>query len=170
MHAAKNPATPSLDPAALDGKRSPRGILVRPRQQFRYAFMLVAGGILAQSAVVAVMAYFINATASNVLASHNISPEVGQAISQSVNLACGFMMLMALAFALVAVLIGVKLSHRIYGTMVPFSRHIEQLRSGNYAARIRLRKRDDLYEMKDALNGLAATLEEKYSNPNARHG
>jgi len=169
MHAAKSTVTPS-DSSNHENKRTPRGLLIRPRQQFKYAFILVAGGILAQSAVVAMMAYFINGTATNVLASHNLDPGVGEAISHAINLACTFMMLIAVAFALVAVLIGVRLSHRIYGTMVPFSRHIEQLKNGNYAARIRLRKSDDLYEMKDALNSLAATLEEKYSNSNSRHG
>jgi signal transduction histidine kinase len=144
-------------------KRTPTGVLIRPRQQFRYAFILVAGGILAQSLVIGLMAYFINSTITNVIDTHHLDSEVATTITHAISLSLFILMVVAVAFALVAVLIGVKLSHRIYGPMVPFTRHIELLRNGRYNTRMNLRKSDDLVELKDALNSLAETLE-------ARHG
>lgn len=144
-------------------RRAPKGILIRPRQQFRYAFVLVAGGILAQSAVIGAMAYFINSTITNVVDTHQLDPVVGATITHAITISMSLLMLVAVAFALVAVLVGVKLSHRIYGPLVPFTRHIEKLKEGHYSNRMNLRRTDDLVELKDALNGLAEALQ-------ARHG
>ena len=148
---------------AAPDKRSPSGILIRPRQQFRYAFVLVAGGVIAQSIVIATTSYFVNGTIRNVSESQQIDPAVGQAITHTITVSMTLLMIIAAAFALVAVLIGVKLSHRIYGPMVPFNRHIEKLKQGYYSHRMNLRKTDDLVELKDALNSLAEELQ-------ARHG
>jgi signal transduction histidine kinase len=144
-------------------RRAPKGILIRPRQQFRYAFVLVAGGIIAQSIVIGAMAYFINSTISNVIDTHQLDPAVGATITHAITLSMSLLMIIAVAFALVAVLIGVRLSHRIYGPLVPFTRHIDLLKEGHYSARLNLRRTDDLIELKDALNSLSEAL-------HARHG
>jgi nitrogen fixation/metabolism regulation signal transduction histidine kinase len=151
-------------PVSSPKMRRPNGVLIRPRQQFRYAFVLVAGGILTQSLVVGILIYFINSTVANVIDSNHLSPEIGSTITGAISLALVLIMVVALALALVAVLIGVKLSHRIYGPLVPFTRHIEQLKAGNYSARIKLRKTDDLGELRDELNDLASVLEDRYSS------
>ena len=41
-------------------RRTPLGTMVRPRQQLRYAMILVCGGILAQSLVIGLVAFFIH--------------------------------------------------------------------------------------------------------------
>jgi nitrogen fixation/metabolism regulation signal transduction histidine kinase len=160
---AKSNVTELPTPSSSPARRAPKGILVRPRQQFRYAFVLVAGGILAQSVVIGAMAYFINSTVSNVIEVHNLDASVGTTITHAITLSMTLLMIIAVAFALVAVLIGVRLSHRIYGPLVPFTRHIDKLKEGHYSARLNLRRTDDLVELKDALNSLAETLQ-------ARHG
>jgi methyl-accepting chemotaxis protein len=162
MMEAKKHVAPETDPVS-HLRRAPRGILIRPRQQFKYAFVLVAGGIIAQSVVIAVMAYFINNTIANVIDTHQLDPAVGATITHAITLSMSLLMLIAVAFALVAVLIGVKLSHRIYGPLVPFTRHIDALKNGKYSTRMNLRRTDDLVELKDALNSLAEALQ-------ARHG
>jgi nitrogen fixation/metabolism regulation signal transduction histidine kinase len=145
------------------GRRTPHGTLIRPRQQFKYAFILAGGGILAQSLVIGVVAYFMNSTVNTVVDTNHLSPEIGSAITTAISFSLMILMLVAAAFALVAVLIGVKLSHRIYGPLVPFTRHIQHLKDGNYSVRMNLRKTDDMVELKDALNSLAASLEERHS-------
>jgi HAMP domain-containing protein len=52
-------------------------------------------------------------------------------------------------------------SHRIYGPTVALRRHIDNLKQGNYQARIRLRKHDELKNIAADLNSLAKILEEK---------
>lgn len=163
MEARKHAENHSETQAQIPLRRAPKGILIRPRQQFRYAFVLVAGGIIAQSVVIGAMAYFINSTIANVVDTHQLDPAVGATITHAITLSMSLLMLVAVAFALVAVLIGVKLSHRIYGPLVPFTRHIDKLKDGHYSNRMNLRRTDDLVELKDALNGLAEALQ-------ARHG
>ncbi|MFQ5735277.1 MAG: HAMP domain-containing protein [Thermodesulfobacteriota bacterium] len=67
-----------------------------------------------------------------------------------------------IGFFLVAVLAAVHAifsSHRVVGPMYRFERMIEELTSGNYAHRIRIRKRDEFKEMEGLLNALAQELE-----------
>ena len=54
---------------------------------------------------------------------------------------------------------GVRLSNRIYGPLVPMLRHIQNLKQGIYSSRVVLRQNDELIELRDALNELAAALE-----------
>ena len=144
-------------------KRAPVGLWVRPRQQFKYAFILVAGGILVQSAILGFTAYFINGMIMEVVDFHQLNPESGTNITHAITIALSLIMVVSMACALLAVLIGMKLSHRIYGPIVPFTRHIELLKDGRYSSRMNLRRTDDLVELKEALNSLAEALQ-------ARHG
>ncbi len=148
----------------LDNRRKVKGKLVRPRQQFKYAMILVCGGILAQSIVIGVVAYFLNNSLATISELHNLDPQIATSIANSISASLVLVLLVATGVALGSVLIGVRLSHRVYGPMIPFRRHIEQLKAGNYTARIRLRKSDDLIELRDALNDLAITLEDQHKS------
>lgn len=53
----------------------------------------------------------------------------------------------------------ISLGHRFFGPIVPLSSHIDKLISGDYSARVKLRKGDELHELADKLNKLAAILE-----------
>ncbi len=143
-------------------RRTPLGTVVRPRQQLRYAMILVCGGILAQSLVIGLVAFLMSRTIAEVTAAHGLDPDVGAVITHSITTMLVTVMIVATAVAAIAILIGIKLSHRIYGPLVPFTRHIEALKAGNYKSRIYLRKNDDLIEIQDALNGLAEVLEDKH--------
>lgn len=59
-----------------------------------------------------------------------------------------------------------KLTHRYYGPLVSILRFLKELQAGNYTARIKLRKKDELQELADNLNLLAETLQKKYPPTN----
>lgn len=143
--------------------RAPRGVLIRPRQQIRYALVLAGAGMAAQAIVLGTMTYFVNSTISKAVASGAIDINVGETLTHGIMVSMSFVFLVALACAVVAVFAGVKLSHRIYGPIVPFTRHIERLKEGFYSNRMNLRRNDELTELRDALNSLAEELQ-------ARHG
>ena len=147
-----------------DSRRPVSGRLVRPRQQLKYAMILVCGGIVAQSLIIGAVVYFMNQSIATITAKSNLDPEVIAVITNAITNSLVLVMLVATAVAMAAILIGVKLSHRIYGPMIPFRRHIDELKDGNFGSRIRLRKDDDLLEIRDALNDLAITLEDRYKN------
>ncbi len=153
----------NLETDELNNRRKPvKGQLVRPKQQLKYAMILLSGGIVAQSMVISAMAYFLHRSVMTITEVQQLDPELGLNITNTITNALVLILIVATAMAVAAVFIGVKLSHRVYGPMIPFQRHIEQLKAGNYSSRINLRKNDDLVEIRDSLNDLAITLEDKY--------
>ncbi len=55
-----------------------------------------------------------------------------------------------------------KLTHRVYGPLVSIRRFMEQLEEGSYAARLTIRKKDELQGLAQNLNKLAQVLEERH--------
>lgn len=64
-----------------------------------------------------------------------------------------------LLVALLAALQAILSSHRLVGPMYRFEKMVQELVSGNYKLRIRIRKRDQFKEMEGYLNRLAGVLE-----------
>jgi len=64
-----------------------------------------------------------------------------------------------LLVALLAALQAILSSHRLVGPMYRFEKMVQELISGNYKMRIRIRKRDQFKEMEGYLNGLAGVLD-----------
>lgn len=72
-------------------------------------------------------------------------------------------------FILVALLAGLQAvlsSHRLVGPMYRFEKMVQEIISGNYGMRIKIRKKDEFKEMEGLLNRLAATLEEAKTRNN----
>jgi len=46
--------------------------------------------------------------------------------------------------------------------MVPISRHLEELKKGNFQSRIKLRDKDELYDLSQQLNQLTEEFEKNY--------
>jgi hypothetical protein len=63
---------------------------------------------------------------------------------------------------IVSFTLGIIISHRTFGPIIiPIRRHIENLISGNYTSRVKLRKSDHFQDLAEQLNKLAETLESK---------
>ncbi|HEY5657539.1 MAG TPA: hypothetical protein VIY27_07090 [Myxococcota bacterium] len=67
---------------------------------------------------------------------------------------------LTILYALVVIVISVGYAHRMVGPSVPLQRHIEALKNGDYASRVKLRKHDAFEELAENLNELARMLEE----------
>jgi signal transduction histidine kinase len=146
-------------------------MLVKPREQMKYSFLFVGGGILILTAFIGVVMVSLNKTMVSLEAAYGLDPEVAMTIRGSMTSTLAITLMLALVLAAFAVVVGVQLSHRIYGPVVPFLRHIESLSKGDYSSRVNLRKSDEFIEIQDALNGLAEGLEKKYgSSPQGASG
>jgi hypothetical protein len=55
-----------------------------------------------------------------------------------------------------------KLTHRYYGPIVALTRILQELKSGNYKARVHLRQKDEFQNLATELNLLAEHLDSKY--------
>lgn len=62
-------------------------------------------------------------------------------------------------FGIVIISTVTKLTHRFYGPIVAINRLINELKKGNYSARVTLRRKDELQSIAKHLNELAERLE-----------
>lgn len=153
------------DTATEDGpnRRSIKNILVNPQQQLKYSFALVAGCCLSVILFLMVVVFQIKQTIAAMGLAYQLDGDVIDAIQGALTSAVYVSILLAVAIAFLAVLMGIRMSHRVYGPIVAIKRHIANLSEGNYKARLSLRRNDDLLEIRDALNALAEALEKRHS-------
>ncbi len=63
-----------------------------------------------------------------------------------------------------AVLFGVifRMTHRYYGPLVSINRFVRQMANGQYSRRVKIRRGDELGELVEQLNNMAAQLERRH--------
>lgn len=148
-----------------DGKnrRSVKNVLVSPKQQLRYSFVLVIGSCLTLALFIGALIYQINQTITTLGIAYRLDAEVVDAIQKSLNSALWMAMILAALTILSSLVLSVRLSHKIYGPVVAIKRYLTTLGGGDYKARLTLRQGDDLLDLRDALNQLAESLEKRHS-------
>lgn len=158
--------TPKTSPGNGPNQRTVQGMFIRPRQQVKYAMLFVGGAMLS---VVALLGFLV-VSFNHALARYNDkfhgTADVGLTIGDSFTISFLIIILIAVLIGILSIYMGIKLSHRIYGPMIPLNRHIEKLIEGDYKSRVRLRKGDELTELSEALNRLATALEERHKLKN----
>ncbi len=144
-------------------RRSVKNVLVSPKQQLRYSFVLVIGSCLTLALFVGVLIFQINQTISTLGIAYRLDPEVIEAIHKSLNSALVMAMILAALTIISSLALSIRLSHKIYGPVVSIKRYLQTLMSGDYKARLTLRQGDDLLDLRDALNQLAEALEKRHA-------
>lgn len=140
-------------------KRTFLGMIVRPQKQMRFALMFAGGALLSITALVALTAIVFNHTLKSLADAQKIQAEVGSLLRDTMVYPFFCLLVGVFFVGLFVIFMGVKLSNRIYGPLIPLLRHIQNLKQGVYSSRVVLRQNDELTELRDALNELAATLE-----------
>ena len=140
MKVVQNPGPPPV----YKNRQTLLGFIVRPKEQARTAIVFIGATWVMHLVLMAVMI-----------------PNLDQLDEFTITLYLVFSALFLSVFALVT---GFVLSHRMYGPLVSIKRHIAHLREGDYSARLSLRQTDDMSEMRDALNDLAAALETRHGS------
>ncbi len=156
---------PTLDDAtaSLDGRpvRSLSNILVEPKGQLRYAFMLFGAGILMMITIVTYLLLSFNKTIEALHALYQVDGAVIDHLQMSLYSTLVMVIIFGVVLAAVTISIGIALSHRIFGPIIPLKRHVEALIAGQYESRVQLRKKDEFQDLATELNRLAAALEHK---------
>jgi methyl-accepting chemotaxis protein len=70
-------------------------------------------------------------------------------------------------YLLTNITLSIVYTHKLVGPTYAFRRHIANLKRGEYASRVVLRRNDAFTEVADDLNTLAEALEEKYGRAKA---
>jgi len=147
---------PTTNEKAARNRR--RITLVSPRRQVIHAIYLLSFGIVFGSVFVGFSTVLLDA--------QSVDPSgemVPQSILETVNVwIAPFNVLTLFLFVAahlgVCVLFSFLITHRIYGPLVPLSRHVEGLINGDYTVRTHLRTKDEFKDFARLLNELSDKL------------
>jgi signal transduction histidine kinase len=146
----------------MESNRNLRNILISPDRQLRMiAVVTVICGLTYLASVYFIIRHLITKLASvssNVGSQLEFQDKMIEAIQRSM-VTIGIVGVVFLVLLSVGLLI---LSHRIYGPLVPIKRFIQQIREGDYAARVSIRDEDELHDLVVELNEMAMTLEKRH--------
>ncbi len=140
-------------------RRSLRNILVRPAGQLRIVFgvpvivLLVVGFSFWQ---------LMNSLSGALENLRDTSPVVRAqttALIEAVHSVFGAGILCAFGGSLLIAIWGLSISHHFYGPLVPLLRKLDQMKEGNFAGLVHLRKEDELKEIARAINELSEKME-----------
>jgi methyl-accepting chemotaxis protein len=150
----------------LGGRRlSLNAYLVKPFQQVRFGlyvitvfffYLVVLAGVL----VWAFRAQYLQVSEWFSVAASEMPDLLLNDVSQKAAWIVGGVLLAFIATMLQVV---IRRTHRMYGPMISIHRFIEELKRGNYSARVRTRSADDFQDLAAHLNEMAAAL-------HGRHG
>lgn len=136
-----------------NNRRSLKNLLINPAAQMRYGTLYLGVAILvhAVTTLLVIRLQILYQSEGFDSASFPLS-----AVAAMIFFA--YAVLYGFAFFL-----GLLISHRLYGPLVNFSKHVNQWNQGNFADRILLRKNDDekLKEFAEQLNQLADKLQKR---------
>lgn len=148
-------------------QRTLRGLFIRPREQVKYAFMFMGGGMLLLTLFIGVVIFSLNRTMLSIEIAYNLDTDVASAIRNSMTATLSIALLLSAVLSVFAFLLGIQVSHRLYGPLIPIQRHIGEMLKGNFSSRVALRKGDELLELQESLNGLATEFEKRYGSANS---
>jgi hypothetical protein len=151
---------------AIDGEkmstpnqRKIRNFILQPLVQFRYVMILGVWGVLGLSYIQGILLHSIGQVALQCSDQLNLPGlDIENAIS-STWLVFGVSVLLN---CVCAVGIGVYISYRFLAPSMGIRNFIKDLKDGNYERRKNLRKDDELGDVMNELNELAAVLEKKH--------
>jgi hypothetical protein len=145
-------------------QRSMRNILLRPEFQLKYSFYFVGMTLITMGGVFLLFLLSLEDMIATLAVVYRIEPEVIGAIQDSLRTATFTTIVVGALFGLISVSLGIILTHRLIGPMVPIRRLIQQLSEGQYGIQGRLRNKDDYQDVMNDLNRLSLKLSERHGN------
>ena len=146
-------------------RRKISSLLIEPFKQVKFGLVLLG----ASTFFLTVLAYFIleafNAQYAQLMELYQVSDEGSRYALITNDLFKRHMIQLGLVYLVYIVVffsLVLKLTHRFYGPSLAVGRFVSQMKQGNYAYRLSLRKTDELQSVAQELNGLAEDLERRY--------
>ncbi len=148
----------------MNHKRSIRNYVIEPFKQIKFGIYILTlcSFFLITSIALTTYAFFVQYEQIMEMF-HVVDPNLRWELVLNDVFYQNGLMILSFYFVFIAGLMSMVfiLTHRIYGPLVNIHRFIDELKKGNYACRISLRKKDELQKLASELNQLAEELEEK---------
>lgn len=140
-------------------KRTARNLWVRPKSQLKF-LMILSGGFL----ILAGLIGFVMVSFSDYLAllqtTNQIDTQTVILITSHLYFYLKMAMGLAAIFSVLGLAIGIMLTHRIFGPMVPIRHQLAKMIEGDYSGRIHLRTSDEFKEVANDINTLTDRLKQ----------
>lgn len=143
-------------------RRTLLGQLVQPKKQFKFAFFFIGAGMVILTLFIAITLYFVQNTITALEIAYHLDHDIVVSLSDSLMGMLTVALLVSIIFTVISMLFGLQTTHRFYGPQVSLLRQIDELKKGNFSARVHLRRADELTDIQNGLNELAESLEKKY--------
>lgn len=143
-------------------RRTLRGLVVRPKEQLKFAFVVVGGGMFLLTSCLGLTIIYLNRVIETLEGTLRLDHDAAASIRDTVSSVLNLGLISGVVFTVLSILVGLQVSNRVYGPLIPILRHIGEMKGGNFSNRIHLRKDDELQEVQDALNDLAEDFGKKY--------
>ena len=147
--------------------RSLQNLLIDPFKQIHFGLYMIGFGIAFSLIILAVfLMSFVNQYQQVMSIFNVIDPKLQWEMilndvfyDSIVKIGISFFLLAVVGFILI-----LRLTHRYYGPLVSIERFVDSLEKGDFKARIKLRKKDELNVLVSKLNTMASSLEKKYGS------
>lgn len=137
-------------------RRRLKSLLINPEAQIRFGSIFLAMTIVCNVVVTGFGLNLYYYLVNNSEEGH----AVGGSLLMMVVGGCVLITLLTYCFAFV---LGLIITHKIFGPLVPIQRALDQLKAGDYSARVLLREKDEeqMKQLATSINELASVLERK---------
>ena len=154
-------ATDTNSESGDKNRRQIKNFVVKPRYQLKFVTWFVTGGFVTMVVTVGLMNYrlqqidhLLNSDGAMSVAGHI---PIYDALTDITSFAlAGFVL-----FVVYACYLAILINHRVGGPMIALIAHIDEIRNGNYDYQRKLRKKDELKPVHEALMNLSRSLKQK---------
>ena len=164
------PPLPEVPASPLDaddrGQRQVRNYLLQPPFQVQLVVYNVVLAIAFAGAVVGVL-WRVKTRLAYRMDIVGVPAGLRDSLEAGLKDSAVWLALLGLIFVVACAMVTIILTHRLVGPAYAFRRQINELTSGRYDARIRLRENDAFTEVADDLNKLAETLQREHGGLSA---
>ena len=141
--------------------RKATNVLVRPGFQLRLPFyiLLLTMSFIALTLLMGNL--YLEQAYISMIENTTQSEYLQQIITDQISAFKVISLLILAVYSVLVVIITSVYTHRLLGPMIPITRHLKALSEGFYSHRLNLRKKDEMHELANQLNGLAEVLEQR---------
>jgi len=142
--------------------RTSQGLWVRPKAQLLLISLMSLGLLIVAGTLVLLLSSFDSYLAT-LRETNQMDTQTSILVTSHLYYYLRLAITLAVSFAVGGLALGVMLSHRIFGPIVPIRAHVLRLIEGDYSSRIHLRTHDQFKDVATDLNTLAERLNQKQS-------
>lgn len=149
-------------------RRGPSSWFVEPYRQVKLGLMFIVVNLVFAAAIFGVFGYYLVDIYQAMVVYFQLTPDQGGEILNKLHTPMISAVGLILFFIIVTILLSVRYTHAIYGPLVSIHRFLDDLLEGRKTQNLVLRESDQLQELAEKLNQLAAQSQSSHEDDLSR--